>query len=104
MRNKTATDNTIRAWWTDYLKNKSMTEEMSAAEMLHEHLVSDDKVVEELLKLKWKMKKLEAKEPLKSLMGKERQKNLTCRIMSAIANEDEACNTIPFKLPNKEII
>lgn len=101
MENKTMTNNAIRAWWTDYMQNKSMTEEMSATEVLHEHLVSDEKVVEELLKLKWKMKKLEAK----NAFSKERQKNLTCRIMSAIANEDDSvCNTIPFKLPNKEIV
>lgn len=83
-----------------------MTQEMvSATEDLQDYLVSDEKVVEELLKLKWKLKKLETQEPMKNLMSKERQKNLTCRIMSAIANEDDAVNNaIPFKLPNKEIV
>ena len=92
MKNKVQTKISLKTWWQETISQELKNEDTFTQ-------LTDEEVVQDLLKLKWRMKKAEAEQ----LLTKERRVRLTKNIMEAISAEPEACDMIEFKLPDYKI-
>jgi len=93
MKNKVQNTTSLKKWWQE-----SINREMSEADDFTAQLTDED-IVQDLLKLKWRMKKAEAKK----LFAPQRQNQLAKDIMKAIYAEPKTCKLLEFKLPDHKL-